>query len=82
MRSWLGTFFPILLAWFLARNYFKLDPLQSLGGICGSMTSTPALGAITDKTDSQLPVVSYASAYPIALIVMILSAKILIGLLT
>ena len=76
------TVFPILLAWYLARNYFKLDPLQSLGGICGSMTSTPALGAITDKTDSQLPVVSYASAYPIALIVMILSAKILIGLLS
>ncbi len=75
------TFLPILFAWFLARRWFKLNPLQSLGGICGSMTSTPALGAITEKTDSQMPVVSYASAYPIALIVMILFAKTLIGLL-
>ncbi|MGB0184629.1 MAG: aspartate:alanine exchanger family transporter, partial [Opitutales bacterium] len=73
------TFLPILFAWFLARRCFKLNPLQSLGGICGSMTSTPALGAITEKTDSQMPVVSYASAYPIALIVMILFAKTLIG---
>lgn len=72
---------PLVVAWPLARTYFKLDPLQSLGGICGGMTSTPALGAITAKTDSQVPIVSYIAAYPIALIVMIMVAKILIGLL-
>ena len=73
---------PMMVAWPLARKYFKLDPLQALGGICGSMTSTPALGAITAKTDSQAPVISYVSAYPVALIVMILIAKVLIGFLT
>jgi putative transport protein len=72
---------PLLAAWPLARKLFKLDPLQSLGGICGGMTSTPALGAITAKTDSQVPVISYVSAYPVALIVMIVIAKVLIGLL-
>jgi putative transport protein len=72
---------PLVLAWLLARKLFKLDALQSLGGICGGMTSTPALGAITAKTDSQVPVISYVSAYPVALIVMILIAKVLIGLL-
>jgi putative transport protein len=73
---------PLIVAWPLARKIFKLDPLQALGGICGGMTSTPALGAITAKTDSQVPVISYVSAYPVALIVMILIAKVLIGLLT
>ncbi|MFP4203390.1 MAG: aspartate:alanine exchanger family transporter [Opitutales bacterium] len=72
---------PLLVAWPLARYIFRLDPLQSLGGICGGMTSTPALGALTTKTDSQVPVVSYVSAYPVALIVMIILAKVLIGLL-
>ncbi len=72
---------PLIFAWPLARKLFKLDALQSLGGICGGMTSTPALGAITAKTDSQVPVISYVSAYPVALIVMILIAKVLIGLL-
>ncbi|CAI8261370.1 MAG: Uncharacterised protein [Opitutia bacterium UBA7350] len=43
------TFLPISLGWLLAQKYFKLNPLQSLGGICGSMTSTPALGALTEK---------------------------------
>jgi putative transport protein len=72
---------PLILGWPLARKFFKLDPLQALGGICGGMTSTPALGAITAKTDSQVPVISYVSTYPVALIVMILITKILIGLL-
>lgn len=72
---------PLMIAWPLARKVFKLNPLQSLGGICGGMTSTPALGAITAKTDSQTPVVSYVSAYPVALIVMIVLAKALIGAL-
>jgi putative transport protein len=72
---------PMITAWVLARRCFQLDPLQALGGISGGMTSTPALGAITAKTDSQVPVISYVSAYPVALIVMIVVAKILIGLL-
>lgn len=72
---------PLMIAWPLARKLFKLDPLQALGGICGGMTSTPALGAITAKSDSQVPVVSYVSAYPVALIIMILVAKVLIRLL-
>lgn len=75
------TLLPMVVAYALAGPVFKLNPLQALGGICGGMTSTPALGAITAKTDSQLPVVSYATAYPVALIVMTLFAKILISLM-
>lgn len=69
---------PLIVAWPIARKFFKMNALQSLGGICGGMTSTPALGAITAKTDSTIPVVSYVSAYPVALIIMIVASKILI----
>ena len=72
---------PLIVAWPIATKLFKLDVLQALGGICGGMTSTPALGAITAKTDSQAPVISYVSAYPVALIVMIIVSKILIKLI-
>ncbi|MEO0509621.1 MAG: aspartate:alanine exchanger family transporter [Verrucomicrobiota bacterium] len=78
----LVSIIPLIIAWPLARKLFRLDALQALGGICGGMTSTPALGAITAKTDSQVPVVSYVSAYPVALIVMILIAKALTGALS
>lgn len=72
---------PLIVAWPIAEKHFKMSPLQALGGICGGMTSTPALGAITAKTDSQAPVISYVSAYPVALIFMIIISKTLIKLL-
>ena len=75
------TLLPMLIAYALAGKLFKLNPLQALGGICGGMTSTPALGAITAKTDSQIPIVSYATAYPVALIVMTVFAKLLLSIL-
>lgn len=75
------TLLPIIITLPLAIKLFGMNKLQALGGICGGMTSTPALGAITAKTDSQIPVVSYATAYPIALILMTVFAKILVGLL-
>jgi putative transport protein len=72
---------PLIAAWPIATRHFKMNPLQALGGICGGMTSTPALGAITSKTDSQTPVISYVSAYPVALIFMIIVSKLLIRLI-
>ncbi len=69
------TLIPMLLAFVLARKAFKMSMPESLGGICGSMTSTPALGAITAKTDAQSPVIAYATAYPAALILMTILAK-------
>lgn len=75
------TCIPMLLAYVIGMRYFKMNVLECLGGICGGMTSTPALGAIASKTDSQAPVVSYATAYPVALILMTLGAKAIISLL-
>jgi putative transport protein len=72
------TMVPLLFGYFLARRIFRMNVLQSLGGICGGMTSTPALGAITAKTESQAPVVSYAAAYPVALILMTVFAKLML----
>jgi putative transport protein len=72
---------PLIVAWPIATKFFKMNALQALGGICGGMTSTPALGAITAKTDSTIPVVSYVSAYPVALIIMIVISKVLIKLI-
>jgi putative transport protein len=72
---------PLIVAWPIATKFFKMNALQALGGICGGMTSTPALGAITAKTDSTIPVVSYVSAYPVALIIMIIISKVLIEII-
>jgi len=75
------TLLPLLAGLVIATRVFRLNLLEALGGICGGMTSTPALGAITEKTGSQGPVVSYATAYPVALVLMTVSAKALTQLL-
>lgn len=74
------TLIPMMAGFLFARYVLKLNILQTLGGMCGGMTSTPGLGAITAKTDAESPVISYAAAYPVALILMTVAAKAIIGL--
>ncbi len=77
----IATLAPIVVGYALATLVFKFDILTSLGGVCGAMTSTPALGAISSKTDAQLPVLSYASAYPAALLLMVVGVNILLAIM-
>ncbi|MBC2604306.1 aspartate:alanine exchanger family transporter [Puniceicoccus vermicola] len=70
---------PLCLAYFVCRKFLKLNFLQTLGGACGAMTSTPALGVISSKTESPVPVISYATAYPAALILMTVFAKMIVS---
>ena len=46
----------------------KTDILNTLGVICGGMTSTPALGALIATSNLEDVTVSYATAYPVAII--------------
>jgi len=75
------TIIPMIIGYLVARKLMKLTVAQSLGGICGGMTSTPALGAIVSKTHQQAPIVSYATVYPVAIILMALGAKFLMKLI-
>ena len=65
----LGAALPLVVGLALARGVLGLGLLETLGATCGAMTSTPGLGCITAETDSDRPVVSYAAAYPVALVV-------------
>ncbi|MDQ8202771.1 TrkA C-terminal domain-containing protein [Pelagicoccus sp. SDUM812003] len=75
------TLAPLLTSYVFARKALGLTQAQTLGGICGGMTSTPALGALTASSNSQQPIVSYATAYPVALIMMTVLAKLLLQVL-
>ncbi len=72
------TTLPLIIGYVFARKFLKMGLAETLGCICGSQTSTPALGAITSQTDSQDPVIAYSTAYPIALILMSVLAQILV----
>lgn len=70
---------PLIVGLITARFALRLGMLESLGGICGAMTSTPGLGAITSTTESSLPATSYATVYPLALILITILVPLLIS---
>jgi putative transport protein len=72
---------PLVVGTLMAIFWFRLPLLQMLGATCGGMTSTPGLAAITNKTDSSVPVVSYVAAYPVALALITFLAPFLARLL-
>ncbi len=60
---------------------FKMNALATMGALCACMTNPPGLGAANAKTDTELPTLSYASVYPVALIFKILLAQVLVSVL-
>ncbi len=67
------TIVPMILGLFMARNVFKLSMFNSLGSICGGMTSTPALGTLIQTTETDDVATGYAATYPIAIAVIVIT---------
>lgn len=60
---------------------YKLNLLSAMGALTAAMTNPPALAAATNQTETDLPAISYASTYPVALIFKILLAQALVEVL-
>jgi putative transport protein len=71
---------PLCIGYLVARLVMRMRPLETLGGLCGAMTSTPALGVMANTVDSTVPMVSYATAYPVALVMKIAAVQFLVFL--
>ena len=72
------TLIPMIGGYFIAKYVFKLDLFNSLGSITGGMTSTPALGSLIATAGTDDVAAAYAATYPIALVCVVLAAKIII----
>lgn len=71
------TAVPMVLAYLLARKLFRMELLNSLGSICGGMTSTPALGALVDACDTGNVAAPYAATYPAALVLIVIASQLI-----
>jgi putative transport protein len=60
---------------------YKLNLLSAMGALTAAMTNPPALAAASNQTETDLPAISYASTYPVALIFKILLAQVLVEIL-
>ena len=71
------TLIPMIIMTIVARFIYKINILTLLGTLAGGMTSTPGLAAITPMSKSNAPQVAYATAYPIAMVLLVVVVKLL-----
>lgn len=69
------TLIPMLVGYFFAAKMLKLSLFNSLGSICGGMTSTPALGTLIRVTETDDVASAYAATYPVALVFVVLGCQ-------
>ncbi len=75
------TLIPMIGGYLIGRYVFKLDIFNNLGSITGGMTSTPALGALITTAGTDEVAASYAATYPVALVFVVIAAKVIVLLL-
>lgn len=84
--TWIGmgviiTVVPLLLIGFIARRFFRKTYFEICGLLAGASTDPPALAFATKLTGSDIPSVTYATVYPLTMILRIVAAQLLILLL-
>ena len=67
----------LIFSYLLTNKLFKLPLVNSLGSVCGAMTSTPALGSLSSNVEDDSVLSSYAATYPISLVCVILFSQLL-----
>ena len=75
------TIIPMVVGFFLGKYALKLPLLNNLGSITGGMTSTPALGTLISTANTDDVAGSYASTYPIALVLIVIACNLMISLM-
>jgi len=74
------TLLPILIMGAVARLFLKTNYLVLCGLLAGSMTDPPALQYASQIAKSDAPLLTYASVYPLTMILRIITAQFLIFL--
>jgi putative transport protein len=71
------TVVPLLIVGIAARTVAKEHYLTIVGLLAGSMTDPPALAFANSLAKSEIPSLSYATVYPLTMILRIISAQLM-----
>lgn len=85
MYVWMGfliTVIPILIIGMIARYRYQVNYFTLMGLIAGSNTDPPALAFASQISGSDAPSVGYSTVYPLVMFLRILTAQVIILLLT
>ena len=69
------TLTPVMLAALIGRIFLKLNYMTLCGLLSGGMTDPPALAFACSMNESDAPMVSYATVYPLTMILRVLCAQ-------
>lgn len=75
------TIIPLLLVGFIAHKFFRKTYFEICGLLAGASTDPPALAFATRLAGNDIPSVTYATVYPLTMILRIVAAQLLILLL-
>jgi putative transport protein len=76
------TVLPVVLVGALARALLRVNFLTLSGVLAGSMTDPPALAFATSVAGSDAPSLGYVTVYPLTMLLRVVSAQLLVLLLT
>ncbi|MBE0470484.1 MAG: hypothetical protein IBX55_13380, partial [Methyloprofundus sp.] len=72
------TLIPLILVAFIGRYFYNLNFLSLCGLLAGSMTDPPALAFANSLNSSSAVATSYATVYPLVMILRIIVSQVLI----
>lgn len=72
------TIVPVLIVGSIAIKGFKISYANTAGMLCGSMANPMALNYANSTVEGDEPAVTYATVYPIAMFVRIISAQLIL----
>jgi putative transport protein len=81
--QWMGyaaliTLLPLVIVGFIARLVYKTNYMTLCGVLAGSMTDPPALAFANTIAASDAPSISYATVYPLTMLMRVVCAQILV----
>lgn len=78
LLAFLITVLPLLIAGIFAKAKYKLNYMALCGAMAGSMTDPPALAFANSLSPSNLSAMSYATVYPLVMILRVISAQVIV----
>lgn len=76
------TMLPLIIIGLIAKYYLRKSYFEICGLLAGACTDPPALAFATQMAKNDIPSITYATVYPLTMILRIIGAQLLILLLT
>ena len=73
---------PVFITAFVAKKLFRMDYADNVGMLCGGMANPFALDYAGPTSEGEDPAVAYATVYPVSIFLRVISAQIIIILLS